>query len=196
MKLQRVIGCCAMLIALATQGAQAQSNKEMVVESADGWRYHPATTNGQVIGFLVERVIPSQGANEFDVVWIPKVDDEYAVIKGWSDTTALDAAFDVLSWLPTASFNHSELGRPIQAATSECGTLTPGGGGGVVVENGLAVNDPLQPLAAYLTPEFMQSVIENGAAGAIGVSEKEIDLVASSTGEFISTTTKNLSALE
>jgi hypothetical protein len=181
---------------VGTQTASAQSNKVIAFEAADGWKYHPGTEGDQVKGFLAERLAPSTGANEFDVVWIERIGDDYTIVKGWHATTATQAGIDILVEYSDVSFQYSELAAPIAAISqSGCGTLSPVDGG-VIVVNGLAVDDPMQPLAAYFTPTIMQSVISNGSAGGIGVSEKEISIVTTELGEIVTATTKDLLALE
>jgi hypothetical protein len=158
----------ALVLVMMVMGAipRASSAQGPMIEfrADDGWKCHPATTNGTVVGFLVEQVAGSVAPNGFNVVWYERAGDEFVMTIGWKDTAVLEAAVKVATTHGQADlFSNAAIGPDVLESIRSCDVVAADG---VTVQSGLAVDDPLQPIAAQLPPDVMEVVVEFGAAGA------------------------------
>lgn len=166
----------------------------MVEFTADGgWRYHPATQNGTVVGFLAEQVAGNVAPNGFTVAWYERSGDAFTIATGWKDATVIEAGVKVATDRGQLDlFSNATIGADIWEAIRSCEVANKVGS---AVQAGLALDDPYQPIAAMLPPEVMEFVVEIGAAGATALSAKEVDLVPSENGP-VTAASKELLGLE
>jgi len=170
-----------LVVVWAASLGRALAQSPTIEFTADaGWRCHPATQNGQVVGFLLEQVQAATAPNAITVAWYNRSGDDFIMTYGWKDTTALEAAYKItLDRGQVDLFEHSSLGYGVSEAIATCDVEIKVG---VTVQSGLATDDPLQEIAATLTPDEMEFVVEIGANGAQTLSAKEVNFVEGDDG--------------
>lgn len=171
---RRVAGLIVAGWVVASGGAALAQDEIVTAEftSDSGWRFLPAVEDGQVVGFLAEHLHEPAGPNAFQVVWFERVGDEFVMSLGWTDASVLEAGLEVAV---TQRANPTLFGSS-SLRTEMSDSLDDGCGGivghiqtppGTEIQSGLSIHDPLQAVIDSIPPEFLDTFIELGAAGAI-----------------------------
>lgn len=157
------------LVGAIAQQAAATQISTLKIDGSDGWRYLPAVQNGALKGLLAEQAEGEgiEGYTAYTVLWHSLNADGTWTTEGYKGS--LEEAITVLTaGNQGLSFSKATLSGDV----SPCGATTtidelPGF---VVLEDGLAVTDPLSLIAGDLDPVTMEALVQLGAQGAVGVS--------------------------
>jgi hypothetical protein len=154
------------------ESAPTVSSLKSTIE--DGWTLHPAMEASSLVGYLAQQVAGAAAPNGYTVVWFERQPDDSFSMKGYDGLSLVAAAQKVEVGLgKTGLFIYAEFANELYG----------GGGGGDAepsatftnMSSGLAVTDPLAPIANQLPPELMELVVQAGAQGATGLSVSAVD---------------------
>jgi hypothetical protein len=148
--------------------AQATENKTLAIDANNGWRYYPAVKDGAVIGLLCEQTT-GESPTGYSVLWHKRLSNGTWSTEGWKESVQSAAA---LITIGNGGVHFRKATLPSVDEGGGCSTtsLNPVNPGLIHFEYGLAVSDPLAPIAPYLDPQTIESLVAAGASGAIGVS--------------------------
>lgn len=146
-----------------------QNTVAVTIQTDDGWAFRPAMSGGSVVGLLASHDPATVPGHTFSNVWFERQPDGSFVASGSVAAPPAAVAQYLESVRGEALFANAELhdGDLVAAAAVN---LVP-------MINGLAVDDIFQPIAAVLTPEQMEFIVEVGAHGAVSLSRMEAEVV-------------------
>jgi hypothetical protein len=170
----------AMLAVVSGFASISNANSAPVVSGLknvldSGWALHPATDpTGIVIGYLAQQTTGVMAPNGYSIVWLERQTNGSFSMKGYDGFNLIDAARKVQASSSVAGvFVHTEFAELLYSTplSSDAEPMF----GFTVMSSGLAITDPLQPIASELPPEWMEALVENGALGATSLSASTVD---------------------
>lgn len=140
-----------------------------------GWTLHPATdASNKVIGYLAQQTSGTAAPNGYSVVWLERQANGDFSMKGYDGVNLVDAARKVQAASSVAGlFVHTEFAELLYNTPSLFDAEPMSGF--TVMFSGLAVTDPLQPIASEIPPEWMEALVEFGSLGATSLSASTVD---------------------
>lgn len=141
------------------------------ISGESGWTYFPGTVGQSVAGFLASLDPSTAPRGSFTVVWFELVAPGQFTMEGWTETSLEDAAAIIAT-----RFSEQEMFQFADLASSPMSQAALGAGlmilPPVETNNGIAVDDPWQPVSDQLSAADIGFLVDNGyAVGAASLSE-------------------------
>lgn len=148
------------------------------MKRVDGWHLEPAVQNSTVVGFVSWCEPTSVPQGSFCVVWHQRNSNGSFSMKGFADPDPNAAAKQL-----SLDFGDPHLFEKSGLAPESAPAAAPPKD----MANGLAIDDPLQPIAEFLDPALMELVVQSGAQGAKYFSSKSVEYGMIDVAEGFST---------
>lgn len=163
MNILKLAVSAASLVLVSAGGCLASESPDVSAFKIDldnGWRLYPAMTGSRLVGFLAEQVAGTAAPLGYSLVWLERQADDTFSLRGYDGVKPADAATKVeLALGQPELFSHCEFESGV------VGVITEPGSSLVEMQDGLAITDPLQPIATEMPGEVLEEYVLSLGAG-------------------------------
>jgi len=139
------------------------------IDLDNGWRLYPGFVGSHLEGYLAQQITGDAAPLGYSVVWFERQADDSFSMKGYDGLKTSDAATKIED-----SRNQPGLFSHCDFADGVVGVITEPSASFVEMLDGLAVTDPLQPVAAELSSEVMEAYVMSAGEGAASLSAASV----------------------